>query len=261
MTSKTYGPLEVNEINETNEYDIESLQESKETKEKEPIVRGKFKVIDQLDQEHLKQQKLKKIQKYLCLLFFTTVLGATGFILYYDKLQTQDKFQGYQKPDLYNSDEDSMKYMSGRIMGHHHRRRRCSDYKYGCCEIYYGPKEKDFIEISPYRMVKQDEDGSNCPFLKDLVEEFNINYIQDYGEVGTEGYCQIDTSYDSTMKNVSGGTMNLVQPKDDPYGFNCNHVGDLVHMYENHWPENETFMNVVFLSIIIGLVCCALRGK
>ena len=49
-------------------------------------------------------------------------------------------------------------------------------------------------------MVKQDEDGSNCPFLKDLVEGFNINYIQDYGDVGTAGYCQIDTSYDSTMK-------------------------------------------------------------
>ena len=57
MSSKTYGPLE---INETNEYDIESLQETKETKEKEPIVRGKFKVIDQLDQDHLKQQKIKK---------------------------------------------------------------------------------------------------------------------------------------------------------------------------------------------------------
>ena len=57
MTSKTYGPLEVNE---TNEYDIESLQESKETKEEEPIVHGKFKVIDQLDQDHLKRQKIKK---------------------------------------------------------------------------------------------------------------------------------------------------------------------------------------------------------
>ena len=78
MPSKTYGPLEVHE---TNEYDIESLQESKETKEKEPIVRGKFKVIDQLDQDHLKQQKLKKIQKYLCLVFFITIVfGVSGFI-------------------------------------------------------------------------------------------------------------------------------------------------------------------------------------
>lgn len=262
MTSKTYGPLEVNEINGTNEYDIESLQESKETKEKEPIVRAKFKVIDQLDQEHLKQLKLKKIQKYLCLVFFImTVIGVSGFMLYYDKLQTQDEFQDYQKPELYNSGEDGMKYMSARVMGHHHRRRKCSDYVYGCCEIYYGPKEKDFIEISPYRMVKQDVSGSNCPFLKDLVEEFNINYIQDYGEVGTDGYCQIDTSYDSTMKNVSGGTMNLVQPKDDPYGYNCNRVGDLVHMYENHWPQNETLMDILFLSFIVGIVCCALRGK
>ena len=100
MTSKTYGPLE---INETNEYDIESLQESKETKEEEPIVRGKFKVIEQLDQDHLKQQKLKKIQKYLSLsLFITTVLGASVFMLYYDKLQPRDKFQDYQKSDLYN---------------------------------------------------------------------------------------------------------------------------------------------------------------
>ena len=259
MTSKTYGPLEVNE---TNEYDIESLQETKETKEEEPIVRGKFKVIDQLDQDHLKKQKIKKIHKYLSLLLFTTtVLGAAGFMLYYDKLQTQDKFQDYQKPDLYNSDEDNMKDMSARVMGHYHRRRKCSDYVYGCCEIYYGPKEKDFIEISSYRMVKQDVSGSNCPFLKDLVEEFNINYIQDYGDVGTEGYCQIDTSYDSTMKNISGGKMNLVQPKDDSYGYNCNRVGDLVHMYENHWPENETLMDIVFLSIIIGLVCCALSRK
>ena len=259
MTSKTYGPLE---INETNEYDIESLQESKETKEKEPIVRAKFKVIDQLDQDYLKQQKLKKIQKYLCLVFFiTTVLGVSGLMLYYDKLQTQDKFQDYQKSDLYNSDEDNMEYMSGRIMGHYHRRRKCSDYKYGCCEIYYGPKEKDFIEISPYRMVKQDESGSNCPFLKDLVEEFNINYIQDYGDVGTAGYCQIDTSYDSSSKHISGGKMYLVQPKDDSYGYNCNRIGDLVHLYENHWPENETFMDILFLSFIVGIACCALSRK
>ena len=39
MTSKTYGPLEMNETVETNEYDIESLQESKETKEKEQLSR------------------------------------------------------------------------------------------------------------------------------------------------------------------------------------------------------------------------------
>ena len=259
MTSKTYGPLEVHEVNETNEYDIESLQK---TKEEEPIVRGKFKMIDQLDQDHLKQQKIKKVQKYLSLsLFISTVLGASVFMLYYDKLQTPDKFQDYQKSDLYNSNEDNMKYMSARVMGHHHRRRKCSDYVYGCCEIYYGPKEKDFIEISPYRMVKQDLSGSNCPFLKDIVEEFNINYEQDYQGGVTAVYCEIDTSYDSSSKHISGGKMYLVQPKDDSYGYNCNRIGDLVHLYENHWPENETFMDILFLSFIVGLVCCALSRK
>ena len=257
MTSKTYGPLE---INETNEYDIENLQK---TKEKEPIVHGKFMVIEQLDQEHLRKEKLKKIQKYLCLLLFiTTVVSFAGMMLYYDKLQMNDKFQGYQKPDLYNSDEDNMKYMSARVMGHHHRRRRCTDYKYGCCEIYYGPnQEKDFIEISPYRMVKQDEDGSNCPFLKDIVEEFNINYEQNYQEGGTAGYCEINTSYDSSFKHISGGKMYLVQPKDDSHGYNCYRIGDLVHLYENHWPENETFMDILFISFIVGIACCALSRK
>ena len=260
MSSKTYGPLE---INETNEYDIESLQETKETKEKEPIVRGKFKVIDQLDQDHLKQQKIKKIKKFLSLLLFITiVLSVSGLMLYYDQLQRQDEFEDYHKPDLYKQEVDVTSGMSGRVMGHHRRRRRCSDYRYGCCEIYYGPnQEQDYFEISPYRIVKQDESGSNCPFLKDLVEGFNINYIEDYGEGGTEGYCEIDTSYDSTFKNISGGKMYLIQPKDDPHGYNCNRVGDLVRLYENHWPQNATLMDIVFLSLIISLICCALRGK
>ena len=55
--------------------------------------------------------------------------------------------------------------------------------------------------------------------------------------------------------------MNLVQPKKTtPMDTIVIVLEDLVHMYENHWPENETFMDVVFLSIIIGLVCCALRN-
>jgi len=249
--SKTYGPLENNEV------DIEKG-------ESDPVVRGKFKVIiDSLDNEHLKQIKIKQIKHYLSiLLFIVVVLGVSGLLVYYETIQSNDEFKGYQKPNLYKQDDDIMKHMSGRIMGHHHRRRKCSDYVYGCCEIYYGPnQEKDYYEISPYRIVKQDERGSNCPFLKDLVEEFNINYKQDYQEGGAAGYCEINTTYDSSLKHVSGGKMYLVQPKDDTYGYNCNRIGDIVHMYENHWPQNETLMDLMFLSFIIGIICCAMSRK
>ena len=71
-------------------YIFKSLKKQK----KKNLLSGKFKVIDQLDQEHLKQQKLKKIQKYICLLFFTTtVLGVRVlcYIMTNYKLKTNFK--------------------------------------------------------------------------------------------------------------------------------------------------------------------------
>lgn len=252
--SNDYGPLE------KTDYDIESGTDEKKV---EPIVIGKFKVIDELDKEHIRKIQIKKLKIRLCMfLFITSVVGISGLMVYYeDMMGTTDEFQDYQKPNLYNDKVDVIHGMSARVMGHHHRRKRCTDYTYGCCEIYYGPKDKDYFEISPYRIVKQDERGSNCPFLKDLVESYNINYKEAYQEGGTAGYCEIDTTYDSTIKNISSGKMYLVQPKDDNYGYNCNRIGDLVHLYEYGWPQDETFMDLMFLSFIIGLICCVMSRK
>lgn len=262
MTSKTYGPLE---INESNEYDIESLQETKETKEKEPIVRGKFmvrdkfKVIDDLDKEHLRKIEIKRIKIQLFTILIIILVTALGVWVYKDEMLEDDKFKEYQKPNMYNA--DIMEGMSARIMGHHQRRRQCGDYKYGCCEIYYGPDKNDKYTISPYRDIKQDETGSNCPFLKDLVDQFNINYKDEYSEGGTMGYCEIDTTFDSSAKNISGGKMYLVQPKDDSIGYNCYHVRDLVHMYEYHWVKDDTLGTLLMFSFIIGIICCTMSRK
>ena len=129
MTSKTYGPLEVNE---TNEYDIESLQETKETKEKEPIVRGKFMVsdkfmvIEDLDKEHLMKIEIKRIKIRLFTFLIIILVTLVGVWLYNDEMIEDDKFKEYQKPNMYNA--DIMEGMSARIMGHHQRRRQCGDY-------------------------------------------------------------------------------------------------------------------------------------
>jgi len=144
-----------------------------------------------------------------------------------------------------------------------HRVRRCSDYEYGCCHIYYSCDISDQSElvsdtmtISPYTIVRHDSHGSNCPRLLDLITGYNNHYPAEEGFSCSEsefGCCEINYMCDMRVrfdyrKNVNE-TMDLwfhdlekrqtrtslTVAKQDLQGSNCPRIRNIVSRYEGGW--------------------------
>ena len=160
----------------------------------------------------------------------------------------------YKKNELMIIDSDiSAKFP----MHHHHHHLKCSDYKFGCCEIYYdcdkGNHKK--LTISPYKIVKHDEEGSNCPSLNTLVNQYNEAYKSDNSELGK---CSINTMCDSSVRGIQGSVMHLVSLDIDEY--HCNSVPMIINLYESRWSTqytpSEEFIIMVGIMFLF-MVCLA----
>lgn len=161
----------------------------------------------------------------------------------------------YKKNELMIIDSDiSAKFP----MHHHHHHLKCSDYKFGCCEIYYdcdkGNHKK--LTISPYKIVKHDEEGSNCPSLNTLVNQYNEAYKTDYSELGK---CSINTMCDSSVRGIQGSVMHLVSLDIDEY--HCNSVPMLINLYESRWPTQYTPAEefLIMMGIMFSFMVCLAR--
>jgi len=60
---------------------------------------------------------------------------------------------------------------------HHHHKKTCDDYEFGCCEVIDNKNKKHTLSL--YRIVKHDEEGTNCPTFNTLIKNF-IKYIKEY---------------------------------------------------------------------------------
>ena len=100
-----------------------------------------------------------------------------------------------------------------RVTFHSHHK-TCDDYKYGCCDIFYDCKLNDdkstvipkTIHFSPYvglGTVKENEEGTNCPSLRELVQKHNSHYDTNYSrEDNYFGKCeQLEVHCDHAMRN------------------------------------------------------------
>lgn len=167
----------------------------------------------------------------------------------------EDNNSEYKKDEIVETDSDiSAKFP----MHHRHHHVKCSDYKYGCCEIYYDCDKDNHktLSISPYRVVKHDEDGSNCPSLNTLVNQYNQAYVADNSELGK---CSINTVCDSSVRGIQGSVMRLVSLDIDEY--HCNSVPMLINLYESRWPTQYTPTEefLIMLGIMFTFMACLAR--
>lgn len=201
--------------------------------------------------DNTKQVKYKR-RKLVCKVLGIVVLFCLFiFYIFMDLVfYPENTNSEYKKNELMIIDSDiSAKFP----MHHHHHHLKCSDYKFGCCEIYYdcdkGNHKK--LTISPYKIVKHDEEGSNCPSLNTLVNQYNQAYVADNPELGK---CSINTVCDSSVRGIQGSVMRLVSLDIDEY--HCNSVPMIINLYESRWPTQYTdtqefliMMGIMFLFI------------
>ena len=197
----------------------------------------------------LKNKRNKLVCKLLCII---VVLYLFIFYIFMDLVYyTEDNNSEYKKDEIIQTESD----ISARFhINHHHHQLKCSDYKFGCCEIYYDCNKDNYkiLTISPYIIVKHDEDGSNCPSLNTLVNQYNEAYLIDNSELGK---CSINTVCDSSVRGIQGSEMRLVRLDIDDY--HCNSVPILINLYESRWPTQYTpteefiiMMGIMFLFIV-----------
>lgn len=136
--------------------------------------------------------------------------------------------------------------MSARIMGHHrHHWLKCSDFDYGCCEIVYAVGGHNYsISINPYRIVKHDREGTNCPTIESMIQDYNSIYTDDSCVESEEGCCKLHSHQ-----------LNL------PRSTSCPNERGLVYMYESRYYD-PTYDNLLLLLCISVIFCvCVLTRK
>jgi hypothetical protein len=117
-----------------------------------------------------------------------------------------------------------------------HKHKSCSD-KFGCCEIVFGceNKTKYSLPLSPYRIMKDDKEGSNCPKIDSLAQTYNEKFHKQ---------CVID---------------GCKTPPTD-----CPNVYGLVDLYNTNWydpGQDMAIISIIFMIIIsmIGIYCCHIQ--
>lgn len=113
-----------------------------------------------------------------------------------------------------------------------HKQKSCSD-EFGCCEIQFecGNLTNTSLHLSPYRIMKDDIEGSNCPTINSLIQTYNEKFKK---------HCVIDGCHKYP---------------------DCPTVYGLVYLYNTEWydPGQEMeVISVMFMIIIsmIGIYCC-----
>ena len=116
-----------------------------------------------------------------------------------------------------------------------HKKKTCSD-KFGCCEIQFGCENqtKSSLHLSPYLIMKHDEEGSNCPTIDSLVQTYNEKF---------QKHCVIDGCHKSP---------------------NCPNAYELVNLYNTEWydpGQDMMIISIIFMVILsmIGIYCCHIQ--
>lgn len=203
-----YGTIKKDELD---------LDNSVEIDEEDPII------------EVVSVKQKKDFRKWLSIGYVSVIVivSCICMTMYFMNNEPEENHQ-YLKQNIREDNEQT--YLSAHFTSwSSHKKKRhkkCSDYEFGCCEIMYGCQNQTYTTtISPQKTVKRNKQGSNCPRLDNLREEYNKEYEQD---------CQINGC------------------KVDKIG--CPSVHTLVELYDMGWPNMETDMEVII--IICGMALC-----
>jgi len=270
-------------------YDVEDVYG---TDEKQSMMKPKYSTIKTDDgvSTTSKSVCLTRVKKP-CLLTFA-IIGFVGFVCLIVWLISRAVIHDTREdePWLKDSGEGEVDEPLD-ISAHLYRRRaprvrRCSDYEYGCCHIYYSCDVSDqdvlvsdTMTISPYTIVQHDRHGSNCPRLLDLITEYNLHYQMEDELPCSEsefGCCEINYMCDMRVRFDYRKTVNettdlwlhdlekrqtrtsLTVAKQDLQGSNCPRIRNIVGRYEGNWATDVSGWWLLFgLAMIIMLSVCA----
>ena len=262
--------------------DVENVHESNE---KQSIIKPKYATIktDELERtssESIHYRRNKKICFGIC-----ATIGVIQLIIWlaiWIQFMNDHKDKAWLKKDNYNDDSFDI---SGNLHRMHVRPRRCTDYEYGCCKIYYScdiseqdELVSDTMTISPYTIVQHDKHGTNCPRLIDLITGYNNYYLDEEGKCSESefGCCEINHICDIRKRFDYLNTVNetkklwlndldkqivrtpLNVAKIDNRGSNCPKIGNIVGKYESGWAQDISGWWVVWaIGIVVLLIARA----
>ena len=171
----------------------------------------------------------------LYLLLVGCLLFVFGIVLFASYIDTPPDTLSYLRDDseYYHYDSE----LSARVMGHgRHHWLKCSDFDYGCCEVMYTYRNyTQKVTLSPYKVVKHDINGTNCPSVSDMIELYNENVGDDSCMQSDQGCCQLE----GTQVHTTG---------------NCPTVRDMIYLYETNYSD-PIYDYLLFLCIFGGFVC------
>ena len=231
--------------------------------EKQSIIKTKYVTIDtdlkRTSSEPIQKGKIKKICFGICATILSILLIAF-FAIYIQWMNEARQNEEWLKKDTDGNRRQLKVYPHRNVV----RRRRCTDFEYGCCKIYYGCSISEqeelisnYMSISPYYIVQHDKQGSNCPRLLDLISEYNNNYPDEEGEDCRNsefGCCDMNYACDIRRRfdymnsinrtrdlwfndlNKQQSRMSLTLAKIDAIGSNCPKTQNIVYKYEQGWP-------------------------
>ena len=210
--------------------------------------------------------------------FIGLIVWLTVWIQWMDEARQNE---AWLKKDAYNGDRRRLTTFTRR---HKIRHRKCTDFEYGCCHVYYscdisdqGELISDTMTVSPYHIVQHNEHGTNCPRLLDMISGFNDHYPEEEGLNCAEsefGCCDINYSCDIRRRfsylNDVNHTKNLwlndlekkqtrtslTVAKRDVGGSNCPRLGSIIYKYE--WGFPIEISDWWFIGVVCIVVACAI---
>ena len=179
----------------------------------------------------------------LYLLLVGSLLVVFVIVVLTSYVDTPPESLSYLKDDSEYSHYDYDSELSARVMGHgRHHWLKCSDFDYGCCEVIYTYRNyTQKVTISPYKVVKHDINGTNCPSVSDMIELYNENVGDDSCMQSDQGCCHLE----GTQVHTTG---------------NCPTVRDMVYLYETNYSD-PIYDYLLFLCIFGGVVCLGCSKK
>ena len=263
------------------EYDAENVQEP----ETQSMINTKYVTIksDELDRttsEPVHKCNMKKVCLGVCATFL--LIGLISWLTVWIQWMNEARQnEAWLKKDVYNGDRRRLTTFTRR---HKIRHRKCTDFEYGCCHVYYscdisdqGELISDTMTVSPYSIVQHNEHGTNCPRLLDMISGFNDHYPEEEGLNCAEsefGCCDINYSCDIRRRfsylNDVNRTKNLwlndlekkqtrtslTVAKRDAIGSNCPRVGSIIYKYERGFPIEIS--DWLFIGVVCIVVVCAI---
>jgi len=144
------------------------------------------------------------------------------------------------------------KDVKGMIRGHIHHYKTCDDYKYGCCEIYYGCNNNisKSYKISNYRIIKLNKKGTNCPSLEKLIDMYNNNFDSNCNNTHT--CCEIDVGCDLSQRKKVNYLKKMVKLNYEKS--NCPNFINIIHSYENYF--NNYYLDYLIIMLLLFLFVC-----